>query len=214
MSGLLITFEGGEGCGKSTQMAIVAQRLRDAGVPVRALREPGDTVLGEAVRRILLEPSGAGVDPIAELLLFEASRAQLLFEAIRPALERGETVLCDRYTDSTTAYQGYARGVDLDLVAALNAAATGGLVPDRTLVFDVEAAVALSRATAGGADRIESEESEFHERVRQGFLRVAVDDPERVRVVDAAGTIERVAERTAAALADLPGLGVLQGPAR
>lgn len=208
MSGLFITFEGGEGSGKSTQMRLVADRLSAAGKAVRALREPGDTVMGEAVRRILLDSADLHIDPVAELLLFEAARAQLVAEVIRPALDAGEIVLGDRHADSSVAYQGHARGLDVGLVRSLNEAATGGLIPHRTLVFDLDPARSIHRATARGADRIEAEEITFHERVRAGYLAIAAADPERVRVIDASGTIDEVAERTWSALSDLPGLDV------
>lgn len=210
MSGLFITFEGGEGTGKSTQMWLLHELLVNASVPVTALREPGDTALGEAVRRVLLDP-GDAMDPLAELLLFEACRAQLVRQVIEPALARGEIVLCDRFADSSTAYQGAGRGLDPDSVRRLNSIATGGVVPERTLLYDIEPSQALSRATASGADRIEAEALDFHHRVREGFLAIARDEPGRVRVIDASGTIEQVAERTAAALADLPQLAAAWG---
>ena len=203
MNGPFITFEGGEGSGKSTQMALVAERFRQAGVSVRFLREPGGTAVGEAVRRILLDPAGEGMDPRAELLLYEASRAQLVAEVIRPAIASGTVVLCDRFADSSTAYQGHARGLGVESVRAMNVAATGGLVPDRTLLFDIDPRIGLERATTGGADRIEAESLAFHQRVREGFLDIADGEPERVRVIDASGSVEQVAERTIAALRDL-----------
>lgn len=212
--GVLITFEGGEGIGKSTQLRILAHRLEAAGLAVRALREPGGTVVGEAVRAILLDPDYVGLDARAELLLYEAARAQLVAEVIEPALDAGEIVLCDRFYDSTTAYQGHGRGLPLDEIAALNLAATGGLAPDRTLVLDIEPAVALERATRGGADRLESEDHSFHERVRAGFSAIAAEEPGRVRVVDATGSIEEVAARVADALADLPALADVLGGSR
>ncbi len=172
-TGTFITFEGGEGTGKSTQIRLLAERLEAAGLTVRALREPGGTVVGEAVRRILLDPDHAELGVSTEILLYEASRAQLVDEVIRPALEAGEVVLCDRFFDSTTAYQGYARGIDLARIDALNAAATGGLVPDRTLVLDIDPAIGIRRATAESADRLEAEDLGFHVRVRDGFLAIA-----------------------------------------
>lgn len=208
MSGLFITFEGGEGSGKSTQMRIVADRLSASGLTVHTVREPGDTAVGEAVRHIVLDAADIGIDPMAELLLFEAARAQLVADVVRPALEAGETVLCDRHADSSVAYQGHARGLDVGLVKSLNTAATRGLVPDRTLVYDLDPVRSVERATARGADRIEAEEIAFHERVRAGYLAIAASDPERVRIIDASGSIDQVAERTARALADLPGLGI------
>jgi len=211
--GVFITFEGGEGSGKSTQLQVLARRLQAAGLPVRALREPGGTRAGEAIRELLLDPASAGLDARAELLLYEAARAQLVAEVIEPALSAGEVVLCDRFFDSTTAYQGYARGLPVAEVVALHATATDGLVPDRTLVFDLDPGVGIERATRGGTDRLEGEGLHFHERVRQGFLRIAEHEPARVRVIDAAGEIDEVAVRVAAALADLPPLAhALVGP--
>lgn len=209
--GTFITFEGGEGSGKSTQLALLAEKLRAAGVDVVSLREPGGTAVGEAVRAILLDPEHHGLDASAELLLYEAARAQLVAEVIEPALSAGEVVLCDRFFDSTTAYQGYARGLDLAEIARLNAAATGGLTPDRTLVFDVDVATGIARATHGGADRLEREDVAFHERVRAGFLALAAHEPDRVRVVDASGSPDAVADRVADALADMSALASALG---
>lgn len=191
--GLLVTFEGGEGSGKSTQIRLLAAHLEGVGRTVRVLREPGGTDAGEAIRQILLDPRFAGLDARAELLLYEAARAQLVSEVIEPALDAGEVVVLDRFYDSSTAYQGYGRGLSLDEVAALNMAATGGLRPDLTLVFDIDLEVGLARATTGGADRLESEDAGFHRRVREGFLAVAADDPRRCRVVDADRPIDDVA---------------------
>ena len=201
--GVFITFEGGEGCGKSTQLRILARRLEAAGVPVRSLREPGGTVVGEAVRGLLLDPETTGLDAFAELLLYEASRAQLVAEVIEPALESGEIVLCDRFADSSMAYQGHARGLPLVEVAALNDIATGGLSADRTVLLDIEPALGVRRATYEGADRLEGEDLAFHERVRAGFLAIAAEEPDRVRVVDASGDVETVAARVFAALSDV-----------
>jgi len=201
--GVFITFEGGEGCGKSTQQRLLARRIEAAGLAVRSLREPGGTAVGEAVRSVVLDPEHTGLDAVAELLLYEAARAQLVGEVIEPALQGGEVVLCDRFFDSSTAYQGYARGLPLDRIAALNTIATGGLMPDRTLVLDLGAGLGVARATREGADRLEGEDIAFHERVRAGFLRIAADNPERVRVIDASGDIETVAARIALEIADL-----------
>ncbi len=209
-----MTFEGVEGSGKSTQLARVAQLLDAGGIDTLVVREPGHTAVGEGVRAILLDPAGGGMEPIAELMLFEAARAQLVIEVIRPALAAGRIVLCDRYADSTTAYQGYGRGLDLELVEGLNAASTGGLVPDVTLLFDIDADAGLARATAGGADRIEGEGHAFHERVRQGYLRIARAEPDRVRVVDASGSVEEVWERVADVLAAVPVFASAFGTAR
>lgn len=214
MIGVFITFEGGEGSGKSTQIARLAEGLLASGRRVRVLREPGGTRLGEAVREVLLDASQEAVSPRCELLLYEAARAQLVDEVIRPALEAGEIVLCDRFFDSSTAYQGHARGLSLCEIDALNGFATGGLVPDRTLYFDISAEEGLRRATRGGAaDRLEREDAAFHERVRAGFLAIAAASGERVRVVDATGTVEEVASRVDAELADLVADEVSEGGA-
>lgn len=201
--GIFITFEGGEGCGKSTQQRLLARRLEAAGLTVRTLREPGGTVVGEAVRSVLLDPEHSGLDATAEVLLYEAARAQLIAEVIEPALAAGEIVLCDRYFDSSTAYQGHARGLPLAQIEQLNRIATGGLMPDRTLLLDIDAVLGIQRATSRGADRLEGEDIAFHERVRAGFLRIAAENPDRVHVVDASGSLEDVAARIADELSDL-----------
>lgn len=204
MRGLFITFEGGEGSGKSTQAALLAERLRERGVPVRLLREPGGTPVGEAVRAILLDRDHLDMDPGAELMLYAAARAQLVSQVIRPALAAGDIVLCDRFLDSTTAYQGSGRGLAPELIDSANHAATAGLLPDRTLLLDIEPSAGLVRAVAhGAADRLEAEELSFHERVRAGFLSIASTSPDRVRVIDAAGSVEDVFRRVREALADL-----------
>jgi dTMP kinase len=202
--GVFITFEGGEGSGKSTQIARLANRLEAAGVPVRTLREPGGTEQGEALRLMLLNPEFTGLDSIAELLLYEASRAQLVADVIEPALEAGEVVLCDRFYDSTTAYQGFARGLPLDRIRQLNEIATNGLAPDRTIVLDIDPVLGIERATTDGADRLEGESGAFHEAVRRGFLAIAAEEPARVRVIDASGTPDEVAEAVADALCIVP----------
>jgi len=211
--GVFITFEGGEGSGKSTQIRMLACRLEGAGMTVRVLREPGGTAPGEAVRHILLDPDHAGLDARAELLLYEAARAQLVAEVIEPALKAGEVVLCDRFYDSSTAYQGYGRGLPIDEVTQLNTAATGGLVPDRTLVLDIGPELGIARATTHGADRLEGEDRTFHDAVREGFLAIASAEPQRVRVLDATGTVEEVAEKIEAALRDLPEISRALGSA-
>jgi dTMP kinase len=213
-AGTFVTLEGGEGTGKSTQIRLLADKLTAAGLTVRVLREPGGTVVGEAVRRILLDPDHAELGVSAEILLYEASRAQLVDQVIRPALAAGEVVLCDRFYDSTTAYQGHGRGIDLARIAELNRAATGGLIPDRTLVLDIDPIVGLARATAESADRLESEDLAFHRRVRDGFLAIAAEEPARIRVVDAAGNAEQVANRVSGALHDLPALAPWLGRAQ
>lgn len=212
--GAFVTLEGGEGCGKSTQAALLVARIGAHGARVLALREPGGTEVGDGLRAILLDPAHHGVmDPWAELLMYEAARAQLVGERIAPALEDGVVVVCDRYYDSTTAYQGYGRGLDLGRVLELNTFAARDAAPDVTVVLDIDPVLGLERATGGGADRLEREDVEFHRRVRAGFLTIAAIEPDRVRVVDAAGTPDEVAERVWAAVSGpLAEAGVLCGP--
>lgn len=199
MSGRLISFEGPEGGGKSTHVRRLAQRLQARGVTVRTTREPGGTAAGETIRTLLSQPvRGEDLPAEAETLLFCASRAQLCRTVLAPEMARGVWVLCDRFTDSTLAYQGYGRGIELDFLRRLNAFATGGLRPDLTLLLDVPVAVGMARIAArgsGGRDRIESEPADFHERLREGFLELARAEPERFAVIDATQPEEQVAER-------------------
>lgn len=200
MTGRFITFEGGEGCGKSTQIRLLASRLKEAGREVLLTREPGGTALAERIRGLVREESTDPPNARAETLLFLASRAQLVANVIRPALEAGTWVLCDRFSDSTLAYQGYGRGLDLETLRRLNAFATGGLVPDRTILLDVPPEVATARMRArerlthDAADRMEKAGEAFHLRLREGFLRLAAEDPGRIALISAAGSIEEVAE--------------------
>lgn len=183
--GRFITFEGGEGAGKSTQARLLAQHLRGQGCPLVLSREPAGTDLGRWLVG-LLEEKGPPLEPMAELLLFEAARAQHVAEVIRPALERGDTVICDRYTDSTLAYQGYGRGLDLSLIRTLNNAASGGLTPDITILLDVSPQVGLARKDQERiTDRIGAEAVEFHSRVREGYLAIAREEGQRFLVLDA-----------------------------
>lgn len=193
-AGLFITIEGGEGAGKSTQARLLAARLEAAGRRVTLTREPGGTAAGDEIRRLLLDPNGS-VSPVTELLLYEASRAELVASVIAPALARGDTVLCDRFCDSTVAYQAHGRGLDEATVRALNGTATGGLTPDLTVYLALPVEEAVSRARSGGADRIEGEPLEFHRRVISGFEAIAAAEPARVLRIDASGTAEAVAER-------------------
>jgi dTMP kinase len=202
-TGIFITFEGGEGVGKSTQILLLAWRLEAAGLEVLRLREPGGTRIGEAVRSILLDPAHTELDDISELLLYEAARAQLVSQVIQPALARGVTVLCDRFTDSTLAYQGVARGLGLELVERANRLGSKGLVPQRTIVLTHDAELALVRATEEGADRLEAEGIAFHRRVQEGFEIIAEGDPERVRLVQSREGKDETAAAVFAELADL-----------
>jgi dTMP kinase len=199
MSGLFITFEGTEGGGKSTQIALLAERLRQLGHRARVLREPGGTPIGEEIRHLLKHhPANEVMMPEAELLLMNASRAQLVLEVIRPALTAGEIVLCDRFYDSTTAYQGYGRQLDLALVQAVIDFAVGRTRPHLTFLLHVSVEVSEARqrarqsANAGPRDRFEEADRAFFRRVEHGFEKIAAAEPERVMVVDATQSIEAV----------------------
>ncbi|MFP4070251.1 MAG: dTMP kinase [Opitutales bacterium] len=195
MTGLFISFEGSEGCGKSTQIRRLAERLEAAGHAVRQTREPGGTPLGEAIRGLLQhDEAGEGMTPEAELLLFAASRAQLTRRFIAPALERGEIVLCDRFMDSTTVYQGVARRLDPLSVAAINTFAVDTVEPQLTLLLDLDAETGLARARAASeqTDRMERESIDFFNAVRNGYLQIAAADPERIQVIDAGQSVEAV----------------------
>ena len=193
---MFITFEGIEGSGKTTQMRRLAERLPNA----IATKEPGGTPSADRIRAILLD-SSSHLDPIAELFLFAASRRQHVVEVIRPALDRGAVVLCDRFTDATLAYQGFGRRLDLDQLRMLNDWATSSLHPDLTLLFDLPEETGLTRARSrnAGADtdegRFEAEDLRFHRRVREGYLALAAAEPKRFIVIDASGTIDEVFER-------------------
>lgn len=212
--GIFVTLEGVDGAGKSTQAARLVGRLRERGLEVVALREPGGTAISEKIRAILLDPANAGMADECELLLYEASRAQLVRQVIEPALGRGAVVVCDRYFDSTYAYQAGARGLDDGLVRRANRLGSCGVRPDLTLVLDMDPACALSRAAADGEDRLEAEGLAFQQRVRAAYLRLAAEEPERVHVVDAAGSFDEVVARIDAELAGvLPATGEAAGRA-
>ncbi len=199
--GRFITIEGPDGSGKSTQAARLAASLRTLGWAVTLTREPGGTAVGERIRAVLLEAREAQHAPLTDALLFNAARAQLIAEVIRPALDRGEIVVCDRFADSTLAYQGYGSGLDLAALRSLQALATGGLRPDLTLLLDLPAEVGLARRSRGPAQEVTRFEAgrafatEFHGRVRQGFLELARAEPERWRLVPSDAPPEVVAER-------------------
>jgi dTMP kinase len=194
--GTFVTFEGGEGSGKSTQIARLASRLRAHGVDPLVTREPGGTPLAEGIRALLLDPDRRPV-PLAEAFLMQASRAQLVETLLRPALAAGRPVLCDRYADSTLAYQGAGRGLDSEMLAAWNRAATGNLVPDLTLLFDVppEAGLERRKRAAGATNRLDREPAEFHARVRARFLELAAADPGRWTVIDALQSADELESR-------------------
>jgi len=183
--GLFITFEGGEGSGKSTQIARLAERLRAGGRDPVVTREPGGTPLGEGIRALLLDPARPP-DALTEALLMVAARAELVARVIRPALARGQVVLCDRYADSTLVYQGAGRGLDRALLRSLNDAATGGLTPDLTLLLDLDPAIGLSRRSAAGEpNRLDREPEAFHARVRAAYLELSREEPARWVALDA-----------------------------
>lgn len=203
--GVFVTFEGGDGVGKSTHIRYVANELRRAGREVVCLREPGGTGIGESLRAMVLDPDNGEISSEAELLMYEAARAQLVREVIRPALERGAVVLCDRFSDSTIAYQAYGRGLPLDFVRRANAFATGGIVPDRTILLVLgDTRKSLARATGAGAgDRMEQAGEVFHSRVNRAFLKLAKRDPKRIRIVRSSSSRKATAAAVAAELADI-----------
>jgi dTMP kinase len=192
--GVFITFEGLDGCGKSTQMDLLASALRERGYVVLVTREPGGTELGEAIRDMLLDPRNQGMSARAEALLYAAARAHLVHQVIRPALEDGQVVLCDRYFDSSLAYQGHGRGLGTADILGLNVWATECLFPDLTLFLDLDDSIRSTRLAAI-PDRLEAENEDFHQRVAEGFRALLVEHPHRIRRVDAQGSEAVVQER-------------------
>ena len=202
MKGVFITFEGIDGCGKSTQCELLRNYLESTGKDFVFVREPGGTVIGERIREILLDKKNTQMTARTELLLFEAARAQITDEVIRPALEKGRIVLCDRFFDSSSAYQGKARGMGMDFVDSLNMAATGGLKPDITFFFDISAEEALARRGKRGeaSDRIELAGLKFQEDVRAGYLELAENSDGRIVTIDAKLGIDEIFEQIKEAL--------------
>lgn len=204
--GRFITFEGIDGCGKSTQLRTLAQSLRARGEAIVETVEPGGTAIGQQIRRILLDPASTGIQPRTELLLYFASRAQNVEEVIRPALASGRTVLCDRFTDSTLVYQGSGRGLDVEVVRDLDRIACRGLRPDVTILIDIDLETSLARARrrneriGPSESRIDEEDAAFHERVRQGYLALAKAEPDRIIVIDGSASIGEVGTRIKEAL--------------
>ncbi len=193
--GFFISFEGPEGGGKSTQVHRLAAALAEQGYAVWTTREPGGTRIGEMIRPILLGSKQAPLSAYTEALLFTAARAQLVDEVIRPRLHRGEVVLCDRYGDSTLAYQGYGRGIELEALRRLQREATGGLSPDLTLLLDLPVEAGLARIPRNAQDRLDRETVAFHQRVHAGYREMAAQDPHRWREVDASRDPDQVASR-------------------
>ena len=196
----LITFEGIEGCGKTTQIKLLGDYLRKKGYTIYETREPGGTLIGDQIRRILLNPENKGINYITELLLYEACRAQLIDEVISKRGGNKEIILCDRFTDSTLAYQGYGRGIDKGVIKELNRIASGGVKPVLTILLDLDVKTGLGRAKERNTkvigqeseDRFEREKVEFHQKVREGFLKIASEEPERIKIVNANEGIEKI----------------------
>jgi dTMP kinase len=195
---LFITFEGPEGSGKTTQMELLRDYLDGKGYPVLATREPGGTSIGDQIRAILLDPQNTEMLPASEALLFSAARAQIVHQVIRPHLQQGGIVLCDRYADSTLAYQGYGHGLDLDMLHTITALATEGLKPDLTVYLDIDVEEGLQRKRAAHEaeraewNRLDQQEMDFHRRVRDGYLRMAAEEPDRWLVIDATQSLEPI----------------------
>lgn len=196
MSGYFITFEGSEGCGKTTQIEALAKALEAQGKTVLITREPGGTLIGEKIRNLLQDPGHENeISDMAELLLFSASRAELIASRIQPALKRGEIVICDRFYDSTYVYQGLGRAIDMDIVEQLNQITVGTLKPDLTILLDLDAKVGIERAKSrqsGELDRIENESLAFFEAVRNGYLELAKKEPERFKTIDGLLTVDAI----------------------
>lgn len=208
--GIFITLEGPDGAGKSTQTPLLVERIRNTGREVVATREPGGTALGERIRDVLMYAPHGSHDALSDALLFNAARARQLSEVISPALDRGAVVVCDRFSDSTLAYQGYGGGVPLEDLRRLKQIAIGSITPDRTVLVDLAIAAGLERRNIGSSAEmtrfetdVEQHGKTFHERVRNGYLEMAVNEPERWRVVDGSAAPESVAEQVWSAVADL-----------
>ena len=189
---LFITLEGCEGCGKSTQAKALWRKLSRLGIPTELIYEPGSTALGNRLRHMLKARNQSAITPEAELLLFAACRAQLVTEVIRPSLQKGKIVICDRFADSTTVYQGYGRGIDLATINTINKLATQEIMPDLTILLDIPIQQGLDRKQAKMKDRFETEESAFHNNVRDGYIRLATEEPERWLIIDATLTKEEI----------------------
>jgi dTMP kinase len=186
---LFITFEGAEGCGKSTQARALQQRLNRRGIPSVLTHEPGGTALGNRLRYVLKRRIQDKISPLGELFLFAACRVQIINEVIRPGLEQGKVVICDRFSDSTIAYQGYGRGLNLETIEEINGLAMEGIKPHLTILLDIPADKGLDRKTSKASDRFEAENIAFHRKVRDGYLKLAAEEPERWLIVD--GTLPR-----------------------
>ncbi len=199
--GMFISFEGVEGSGKSTQARMAAEALKNEGRRVVLTSEPGGTPISQGIREVLLDSSHGAMEPVTELLLYAAARRQHLYELILPALDEGKVVITDRFSDSTSAYQGTGRGLEMGLIRELDRMVTGGLKPDLTLILDIDVEEGLMRNRgAGKRDRLELEDVEFHKRVREGFLDIANNEPERVKLVQVGGDKDEVHARVMAVI--------------
>jgi dTMP kinase len=191
--GFFITVEGTDGSGKSTQISLMEEYLRSKGHEVVLTREPGGTKINEKIRSVILDPDNEEMGKIAEMLLYASARAQLVYEVIKPALQEGKLVICDRFVDSSYVYQGFGRGLDLKVITEVNRVALDGVVPDLTLFFDISPEIALKRRVeATGADRIEKEKMEFHLKVYKGYQKLAILYPERIKSIDGNRNIEEI----------------------
>ncbi len=203
MKGLFITLEGGDGAGKSTQIRNIERFFQRKGLVVVHTREPGGTPISEKLRNILLDNENSEMDPVTEMMIYAASRAQNVREKILPAIERGDIVICDRFVDSSVAYQAYGRQLG-DMVEEVNRHATGGLVPDITFWMDIDPEAGKARAAkAGDLDRLELEKMDFHYRVYEGYRRIAEKDPDRVKRIDAADTVDNIRDHIYECLEEL-----------
>jgi dTMP kinase len=218
--GYFVTFEGGEGSGKTTQIKLAADWLTERGLPVVATAEPGGTPLGQKIREILLNRGAWTISAEAELFLFAAARAQHVRETLLPSLQRGDWVLCDRFADATYAYQGFGRGLSTGVVDSLNAFSALGLIPDLTILLDLPATIGLARAQSRAAglradaaeDRFEQEELAFHERIRAGYLTLAAREPQRFRIIDGTADSVTVFHEVCRCLAALPSPPAVRAP--
>jgi len=194
VKGKLITLEGSEGSGKSTQSALIAEYLKKAGCDVLQLREPGGVKISESIRNLLLDAKNTAMSNECEMLLYMAARGQIVQEVIAPALKSGKIIICDRFLDSTIAYQGYGNGVDIEVIKRTGAFVTKGITPDMTLLFDIEVEKGLSRTNAQ-KDRIEMRSLDYHNKVRQGYLALAKEEPKRIKVIQVDAPKEKIFER-------------------
>ncbi len=192
MSGIFITFEGIECCGKTTQSLLLIERLKEKGYDVIHTREPGGTNIGEDIRKILLDTHNSVMNDLTEVLLYTASRVQHIYEIIQPALLENKIVVCDRFMDATIAYQGYARGLDMELIYKLQNMFIKNIIPNLTLLIDITPEQGLLRAANKSLDRIEKEDIKFHQMVRQGYLQIAEQEPDRVKIIDGSKSVDDV----------------------